>query len=38
MTRIGTRRSPLALAQAGWLAERLEGAELVPIETTAMVL
>jgi len=33
MTRIGTRRSRLAMAQARWVAERLEGAELVPIET-----
>src|ERR1700752_5096769 len=31
--RIGTRGSALALAQAGWVAARLEGAELVTITT-----
>jgi hydroxymethylbilane synthase len=34
--RIGTRGSALALAQAGWVAERLPGqAELVPIQTSS---
>lgn len=34
MTRIGTRGSALALAQASWVAERIGGAtELVPIKT-----
>ena len=32
--RIGTRGSALALAQAGWVAGRIEGAELVPIRTS----
>ena len=32
--RIGTRGSALALAQARWVAERLEGAEIVEITTT----
>jgi len=32
--RLGTRGSPLALAQAKWVAERLGGAELVPIRTS----
>ena len=32
--RIGTRGSALALAQARWVAERLDGAELVPIRTS----
>jgi hydroxymethylbilane synthase len=31
--RVGTRSSPLALAQAGWVASRLEHAELVEITT-----
>lgn len=31
--RIGTRGSALALAQAGWIAERMPGATLVPITT-----
>jgi hydroxymethylbilane synthase len=31
--RVGTRGSALALAQAGWVAERLPEAELVPIAT-----
>ncbi len=31
--RIGTRASPLALAQAGWVAERI-GGELVPLTTS----
>jgi hydroxymethylbilane synthase len=31
--RIGTRASPLALAQAGWVAERV-GGELVPLKTS----
>jgi hydroxymethylbilane synthase len=31
--RIGTRGSALALAQAGWVAERLEGTRIVVIET-----
>ena len=35
MIRLGTRGSALALAQAGWVAERLEGeVELVPIRTS----
>ena len=35
MIRLGTRRSALALAQARWVAERLEGGvELVPIRTS----
>ena len=33
MIRLGTRGSALARAQAGWVAERLGGAELVVIET-----
>ena len=33
MTRIGTRGSALAMAQAGWVANRVDGAELVVIET-----
>jgi hydroxymethylbilane synthase len=34
--RVGTRGSALALAQAGWVAERLAGeAELVPIQTSS---
>ncbi len=33
MIRVGTRSSPLALAQAGWVASRLEHAELVEITT-----
>ena len=32
--RVGTRGSALALAQARWVAERLEGAELVEIRTS----
>ncbi len=33
MIRIGTRGSALAMAQAGWVAERLDDAEIVVIET-----
>ena len=33
MTRIGTRGSALAMAQARWVADRVDGAELVVIET-----
>ena len=33
MIRLGTRRSRLATAQARIVADRLEGAELVPIST-----
>ena len=33
MIRLGTRGSALARAQAGWVADRLDGAELVVIET-----
>ena len=33
MTRIGTRGSALAMAQARWVADRMDGAELVVIET-----
>jgi hydroxymethylbilane synthase len=32
--RVGTRGSPLALAQARWVAERVEGAEIVEIVTS----
>src|SRR5262249_3479159 len=33
MLRIATRRSTLALAQAGWVAERLGGAELIEVSS-----
>ena len=33
MIRLGTRGSALAMAQAGWVAERLGDAEIVVIET-----
>ena len=36
MIRLGTRGSALALAQANWVAERLEGeVEIVPIRTSS---
>ncbi len=34
MIRLGTRGSALARAQARWVADRLDGAELVVIETS----